>query len=496
MSLDIFKERGIALDKQEFDWRDLVRTPYSKLDDDAFTRVRVIFMNGIEAEALRFGHAAARMNKELQLPLARIRRVEQHQQTLVNWLNPPDQNPLETTLGFEQVAIEVTAMLAQQEPDAYLKQVYEFGLLEDFDHLYRYAALYDRLEGKDANALLQSYTDILPGRPTSVEHRDPADDLREHYDAATAEPITKLNAMTLVAAEHQTHDYYMTIGPMFSDPLARQLYAEIASIEEQHVTQYECLVDPNETWLEKWLLHEACEVYNYFSCYSTEGNKRVKEVWERFVQYELGHLHFVMDLIKTIEKRDPAELLPATLPEPLTFQSQRQYVRHVLETQIHFRANGKQIVMPEEESQRSVQYRERLNKNGSPSELVAAGYKWAPGTELTKKKSNGHVSATFGDAEESNRTQPSRGATAQGTRSLRSTSRSSSRPRGSSSSRRGRRSMGWRRRGSCTASAAGAGWTSRPFPKGSTRSTRILARRSTSRGCTRTRCASSGACWS
>jgi hypothetical protein len=254
MSLDIFKERGVPLEQQEFDWRDLVRTPYSKLDDDAFTRVRVILMNGIESEALRFGHACARMNKAYQIPLARVRRVEQHQQTLVNWLNPPDQSPLETTLGFEQVAIEVTAMLAQQEPDPYLRRVYEFGLLEDFDHMYRYAALYDRLEGKDANSLLQSYTDILPGRPTSVEHRDPTDDVREPYDRAAAAPITKLNALTLQAGEHQTHDYYMTIGPLFADPIARQLYAEIASIEEQHVTQYESLIDPAERDNEGWAL--------------------------------------------------------------------------------------------------------------------------------------------------------------------------------------------------------------------------------------------------
>lgn len=29
----------------------------------------------------------------------------------------------------------------------------------------------DRVAGGDANNILQSYTDILPGRPTSVEHR-------------------------------------------------------------------------------------------------------------------------------------------------------------------------------------------------------------------------------------------------------------------------------------------------------------------------------------
>src|SRR3954469_20223134 len=120
MSLDVFLEKGVPVDRQAFTWRELAGPPYSKLNDDAFTRVRVILMNGIESEALRFGHAAARMNRALQEPLARVRRVEQHQQTLVNWLNPPDQSPLETTIGFEQVAIEVTAALAQQEPDPYL----------------------------------------------------------------------------------------------------------------------------------------------------------------------------------------------------------------------------------------------------------------------------------------------------------------------------------------------------------------------------------------
>jgi rubrerythrin len=389
MALDIFKERGTALDKQEFDWKELVQTPYSKLDDDAFTRVRVILMNGIEAEALRFKHMCARFNEALQLPLARIRRVEQHQQTMVNWLNPPDQSALETTIGFEQVAIELTAFLAQHEPDPYLKQVMDFGLLEDFDHMYRYAALMDRIEGRDANTLLQCYTDILPGRPTSVEHRAPEDDLRVHYDRATADPISKLNSVILVAAESQTHDYYMTVGPTFSDPMARQLYAEIASIEEQHVTQYESLCDPRETWIEKWMTLELMEVYTYFSCAAQESNPRIKKIWERFVDYELGHLHVVMDLFQKIERRDPAEVLPASLPEPIDFSSQRAYVRDTLRAQVDFRANGKEIVTLEEDSEASIAYRERMNRAGSPSERVAAGYKWRPGTELAPP-TNGH----------------------------------------------------------------------------------------------------------
>jgi hypothetical protein len=389
MALEIMKERGVPLDKQVFTWREMAGPTYSKLNDDAFTRVRVILMNGIESEALRFGHACARMNAQLQAPLARVRRIEQHQQTMVNWLNPADQSALETTIGFEQVAIEVTAMLAQQEPDAYLAQTYRFGLLEDFDHLYRYSALMDRLEGKDANNLLQSYTDIRPGRPTAVEHRAPLDDLRTPYDRTSAQPLTKLNAMTLMAAEHQTHDYYMNVGPQFADPLARQLYAEIASIEEQHVTQYESLIDPDESWLEKWLLHEATEVYNYWSCAQTESNRYVKSVWERFVDYELGQLHFVGDLMKKLEKRDPAELLPAKLPSPLPFESQREFVRQTLSAEVDLRALGTQFVPSRDEGPESKAVRAQLNRDGSPSELVAEGYLWVPGTELVTRASNG-----------------------------------------------------------------------------------------------------------
>jgi hypothetical protein len=382
MALDLLKTKGVPLAQQRFTWKELVQPPYSKLDDDAFTRVRVILMNGIESEALRFSHACARMNGALQSALAQVRRIEQHQQTLVNWLNPADQSPLETTIGFEQVAIEVTASVAEVEPDPYLAQVYRFGLLEDFDHMYRYAALMDRVEGKDANALVQSYSDILPGRPTSLEHRDPHDDLRRPYDRARAAFLTKLNAMTIMAGEHQTHDYYMNIGPTFADPIARQLYAEIASIEEQHVTQYESIIDPNETWLEKWLLHEATEVYNYYSCVEYESNTRIKQIWERFLDYELGQLRFVADLFEHHEKRDAAEVLSAALPQPIRYESHREFVRQTLRTEVNLSAVDSNFVDRSQETKETRQYRNHMNSEGSPSDRVAASYIWTPGTEL------------------------------------------------------------------------------------------------------------------
>ncbi|HUG21256.1 hypothetical protein [Piscinibacter sp.] len=381
-------DSGTPLEKQRFSWKDLNPKPLSKLDDDAFTRVRVILLNGIETDALRLSHLIARFNGDLRVPLAQVRRVEQHQATIVNWLVSADHSPLETTIAYEQVAIEVTAEVAQNEPDPYLAQAYRFGLLEDFDHLYRYSALLDRLEGKDANNIIQGYTDIVPGRPTRDEHRAPQDDVRRPYDRASASTASKIHAAMITAAEFQTHDYYMNIGPLFADPVARQLYAEIASIEEQHVTQYSSLEDPGETFLEKWLIHEATEVYLYDSAAKTESNPRIRALWERFLDYELGHLQLVAKLMKDIERRDPDEVLNAKAPPALAFKSQRRFVRDVLAKEVGFRALGTEFTESGEESAETLAYREQLNASGSPSDAVAANYRWTAGTELTRRVAN------------------------------------------------------------------------------------------------------------
>ncbi|MFC3608083.1 hypothetical protein [Stutzerimonas tarimensis] len=383
----ILDNKGTPLDKQTFTWREMAGKPISKLDDDAFTRVRVILMNGIETDALRLKHGIARFNKELRLPLAEIRRSEQHQATTVNWLLSADHSPLETTVAYEQVAIEVTAAVAQTEPDPYQAQTYRFGLLEDFDHLYRYSAMLDRLEGKDANNILQGYTDIIPGRPTSQHHRHPADDVRDHYDRQHADLITKIHAAMITAAEYQTHDYYMNVGPLFADPLARQLYAEIASVEEQHVTQYGSLTDPGESHIEKWIVHEAMEVYAYASCADQETNPRIKAIWERFLDYELGHFNVACEALKKIEGRDPAEILGGPLPKMIEFKSQRDFVRKVLSAEVDLRAHGIDYVDKSQEAEGSLAYRNGLHADGIASDIVSAGYQWAPGTELMRKAS-------------------------------------------------------------------------------------------------------------
>jgi hypothetical protein len=385
MAINLLNDKGMPIQRQRMSWKDMVGKPISKLDDDAFTRVRIILMNGLELDSLRTKQVALRCNGKARLQLAELMRVEQHQATTINWLLGPDHSPIETTIGYEQTAIEVTASVAQLEPDTYLAQGYRYALLEDFDHLYRYSALLDRLEGKDANNITQGYTDIVPARATLFHHRAPEHELLEPYapDAALA---TKLHALTLTGGEYQTHDYYMNIGPMFADPLARQLYAEIASVESQHITHYGSMLNPDETLLAKLVLGEACEVWNYAGCAQQESNPRVKALWEQFLDYELGHLQAAIRLFEEVEGRDAAELLgDGKLPPFIQFRSQREFVRKVVQEETQLRKRGTQFVDEAQEGTSSLQYREAVNAGGSPSETVAATYSWAPGTELMRE---------------------------------------------------------------------------------------------------------------
>jgi hypothetical protein len=384
MAINLLQDKGTALARQRFTWKDMVGKPISKLDDDAWTRVRIIWMNGQELDSLRTKQVALRCNRDARETLSHLMRVEQHQATAINWLLGPDHSPLETTIAYEQVAIEVTASVAQLEPDPYLAQGYRYALLEDFDHLYRYSALLDRLEGKDANNITQGYTDIVPGRPTLFHHRSPEHELLNPYEKGAA-LATKMHALSLTGGEYQTHDYYMNIGPIFADSLARQLYAEIASVESQHITHYGSMLNPDETVLEKLLICEATEIWNYAACAEQETNPRIKAIWERFLDYELGQFQVVLKLFKDTERRDPVEVLgDGALPPGIQYKSQRDFVRKVVEAEVPLRKDGTQFVDEAQEPQSSRQYRRDINSAGSPSEAVSATYSWTPGTELMR----------------------------------------------------------------------------------------------------------------
>lgn len=329
-----FKEKAVKIEKTYENWKKLASRPYNPKTASPFTKVRIILMNGTEFEASWFSHQFHRHcnNNDLRRELSVIRRREQQQQKKIAALKPIEETILQHTLSYEQLAIELTAILAQNVKDKYVKKALDFALLEDFDHLFRFANLIELDEGVKAENLLGDYTEIIPGRPTISEHRYPADDIKKFIDSETADLFTKLTVNIITAAEQQTMNFYMNQANFYKNELGRKLFTEIAMIEEQHVSQYGSLLDTNCSWLESWLMHEYVECYLYYSCYEDETDEYVKEIWHNFYLEECGHLQKVAELLKQYEGKEWISVFPCggDFPEPLKFGENKEYIRKVI----------------------------------------------------------------------------------------------------------------------------------------------------------------------
>ena len=322
-------------------WEKLWAAPYNKNEVDPYTRTRIILMNGTEFENVWFSHQLSRNlgDNELRRKLALIRRSEQQQQKLIAHLKPADETALEHTIGYEQLAVDLTAHLAERVTDPNVKGALDFALLEDFDHLYRYADYLDFTSGAHAEALVGGYTEIMPGRPTVAHHRHPYDSIRRPMINPRPATIDVLAANVITAAEQQTMNYYMNTSALWPEETGRRLYQEIGMIEEQHVSQYGSLLNPNCTPLENLLLHQYVECWLYWSCRETETDARIRGLWDEMFEKELMHLNIALGLLRDYGQKDWPDVLPdAEFPAPLQLESNIEYVRGILGATADFTA--------------------------------------------------------------------------------------------------------------------------------------------------------------
>ncbi len=337
MKFNPFLEKPKKLETCIMSWKDLAPKPYDKNEVDPYTRVRCILMNGTEYEAVWFGHEFHRhsADNDLRRTIAMVRKNEQQQQKLISALKPLDENLLETTIGYEQLAVDLTAFLAQNVKDKNVKAALDFALLEDFDHLYRYSDLMETDMGAKAEKYVGGYTEITPGRPTVAHHRHPYDEVKQPISNAKADPFTICAVNIITAAEQQTMNYYMNLGAFYKNQKGRELYTEIGMVEEQHVSQYGSLIDPTSSWFEMCLMHEYVECYLYYSMMQDESDKRIKQIWEMLLQQEIAHLHAAAANLKKYEKRDWQEVIPnGEFPELVSFKPNIDYVRKILKTTV------------------------------------------------------------------------------------------------------------------------------------------------------------------
>ena len=342
-----FEEKAKLPEEQLENWKTVYPKPYDKSEVDPYTKTRIILMNGTEFEANWFSHAFARHtdNNDLRRELAMMRFIEKQQQLKTSLLKPIDENILETTISYEQLAVDLTAELAKREKDPNMKKALDFALLEDFDHLYRYANLMHLEQGIKAETLVGSMTEITPARPTIAHHRHPADNVKKPLDNKKADKQSVMASMIITAAEQQTMNYYMNAATFYMTDRGRRLFEEIALVEEEHVTQYESLIDTKGTWLEMALWHEYVECFLYYSCYETETDKQIKKHWQQNFEFETGHLQKTARLLQKYEKKDWQQVIPdGKFPEPLILHSNIDYVRSILADTVTLTGNNEEYI--------------------------------------------------------------------------------------------------------------------------------------------------------
>lgn len=362
-----FEEKPMDLESSFQSWGELYPKQYNTEEVDSYTKTRIILMNGTEFEANWFSHQFSRHcpDNELRRAIAATRRVEKQQQMKISNLRPLDESILETTISYEQLAVDLTCALAKREKDEYVKASLDFALLEDFDHLYRYSDLLEMDQGVKAEKLVGHYTELMPARPTIAHHRHPYDTIERFVDFKTADLLTKLNINIITAAEQQTMNYYMNVSSLYKNDIGRKLYLEIGLVEEEHVTQYASLKDTRCTWLEELLMHDYTEAYLYYSCYKTETDEYIKKIWEEGFMQEVGHLHKAAELLKKYEGKEWQEVIPdGTFPELLELKSNKEYVRDVMKT-VNITADKEDYidVSKLDKNSRFYKYQEKTNKS-------------------------------------------------------------------------------------------------------------------------------------
>lgn len=327
-----FDQKAMPIEKTYESFCRLYPQSYNPKEVDPYTKCRIILMNGTEFESVAFSHQMARHcpDQALRRELAMLRRTEQQQQKKIANLKPLRETILEHTISYEQLAVDLTAHLAGRVSCANVKSALDLALLEDFDHLYRYADLMEMDTHEHAERLVGRYTEIMPGRPTISEHRFPKDGIPAPL-SKDAPLFDKLAANIITAAEQQTMNYYMNVTGFYQNDLGRKLYQEIGMIEEQHVTQYEALKNPGLSWLQELLMHEYTECYLYWSCEQTETDETVRALWARCFEQELAHLHCAAQLLERYEGIHWQQVIPAPeFPEPLRLESNIDYIRTAL----------------------------------------------------------------------------------------------------------------------------------------------------------------------
>jgi hypothetical protein len=196
------------------------------------------------------------------------------------------EHPLESAIGSERAALDLVSWVARSEPDRDRQMAYRRQAWLHLAHLQRFAEVSDRAGYPWADRVGSEVDELTTAPdPTGVGRGDPPPS--GSPSPSTTQPVSLLHSWAVGANQPRR-------GPQLNTG--------------------------HGDW-GQLVVHESAACYLYYSFMGQETDRRLRQLWELYLQMELAHLRAAGDLLRRHTGCDPQEVVGPGLPEPVTLAS-------------------------------------------------------------------------------------------------------------------------------------------------------------------------------
>jgi hemerythrin HHE cation binding domain-containing protein len=290
---DPFDHRGLPVDRHGRHWHELDVEPVDVQASDADTRCRVSTMQGIEAASALFDWRLIQRCPDLESRqlVGRLGAAASVRRDNIAARKPRPEHPLETAIASERAALHLVSWVARNEPDHDRQLTYRWQASLHLAHLQRFAEVSDRAGYPWADRVGSEVDELTaaPG-PTAVGGSDPLPS--GSPSPSTTQPVSLLHSWA-VQANQPRRGSLLNTG--------------------------------HGDW-GQLVVHESAACYLYYSFMAQESDRRLRQLWELYLQMELAHLRAAGDLLRRHTGGDPQEVVGSGLPEPVALASSAIYL--------------------------------------------------------------------------------------------------------------------------------------------------------------------------
>ena len=295
-------------------------------DEDPYARCWLHLLFGTEMEAhSRLIAAIPRAKKEeTRRGLALISRAEAFQQASLAKHREPSFSICGDALIYSLLTIDLCAVLAQRAAPGRMRDALQFLQPEMTDELYRLSNLMMLLEKEQAQQVIASFEEILPGRPCIAAHRHPYDCVVSPL--ASESPLEALSPLLMLSALKVKQASWLAAAGKIQDPLAKDLFAELSLLSDGQITLFSSLL-PGGTPLQQAYAFQYAEVYLYHSLGQDQENGSFRQFLMEQRDLEISHLQ---KLHRLIQEEESVFLPCPDLPLPLKLGPNKGYIRDMM----------------------------------------------------------------------------------------------------------------------------------------------------------------------